>query len=159
LQQVSYYSDYIQKHGWEYAGVYADEGISGVMTKNREGFHRMIRDALDGKIDLIVTKSVSRFARNTVGTLTTLRKLKDASVEVFFQKENIYALDSKGELLITMMSYLAQEESRSIFENVTWGQRKSFSDGKVKMPYKQFLGYRKGTDGLCSPSQTAARRR
>ena len=99
-------------------------------------------------MDLIVTKSVSRFARNTVDSLTTVRKLKERGVEVYFQKENIYTLDSKGELLITIMSSLAQEESRSISENVTWGQRKRFADGKVSMPYKQFLGYRKGGDGL-----------
>lgn len=108
----------------------------------------MIADALSGKIDLIVTKSVSRFARNTVDSLTTVRRLKERGVEVYFQKENIYTLDSKGELLITIMSSLAQEESRSISENVTWGQRKRFADGKVSMPYKQFLGYRKGADGL-----------
>ena len=129
------------------------------MTKNREGFNRMIKYALDGKIDLIVTKSVSRFARNTVDTLTTVRKLKEKGVEVFFQKENIYTLDSKCELLITIMSSLAQEESRSIFENVTRGHRKRFADGKVIMPYKQFLGYRKGADGLCSPSRTEAKKR
>lgn len=103
----------------------------------------MIADALDGKIDLIVTKSVSRFARNTVDSLTTVRKLKDKGVEVYFEKENIWTMDSKGELLITIMSSLAQEESRSISENVTWGQRKRFADGKVNMPYKQFLGYKK----------------
>ncbi len=108
----------------------------------------MVQDALDGKIDLIVTKSVSRFARNTVDSLTTVRKLKEKGVEVYFQKENIYTLDSKGELLITIMSSLAQEESRSISENVTWGQRKRFADGKVSMPYRHFLGYRKGADGL-----------
>ncbi len=107
----------------------------------------MIRDALGGKIDLIVTKSVSRFARNTVDSLTTVRKLKEKGVEVFFEKEGIYTLDSKGELLITIMSSLAQEESRSISENITWGQRKRFSDGKVNMPYKRFLGYEKGEDG------------
>lgn len=107
----------------------------------------MIKDALSGKIDLILTKSVSRFARNTVDTLTTVRKLKDKGVEVYFEKENIWTMDSKGELLITIMSSLAQEESRSISENVTWGQRKRFADGKVSMPYKQFLGYKKGTDG------------
>lgn len=101
-----------------------------------------------GKIDLIVTKSISRFARNTVDTLTTVRKLKEKSVEVFFEKENIYTLDSKGELLITIMSSIAQEESRSISENVTWGQRKRFADGKVSLPYKHFLGYRKGENGL-----------
>lgn len=90
----------------------------------------------------------SRFARNTVDSLTTVRKLKDKGVEVYFEKENIWTMDSKGELLITIMSSLAQEESRSISENVTWGQRKRFADGKVSMPYKQFLGYRKGSDGL-----------
>lgn len=147
--QVDYYTQFIKSNPeWEFVEVYTDEGISGVMTKHREGFNRMISDALAGKIDLIVTKSVSRFARNTVDTLTTVRKLKDSGVEVFFQKENIYTLDTKGELLITIMSSLAQEESRSISENVTWGQRKSFSDGKVKLPYKSFLGYRKGADGV-----------
>jgi len=108
----------------------------------------MIADALDSKIDLIVTKSVSRFARNTVDSLTTIRKLKEAGCECLFQKENIMTFDSKGELLITIMSSLAQEESRSISENVTWGQRKRFSDGKVSMPYGQFLGYQKGANGL-----------
>ena len=146
--QVDYYTQFIQNNPeWELVEIYTDEGISGLSSKNREGFNRMIADALKGRIDLIVTKSVSRFARNTVDTLTTVRKLKDAGVEVFFQKENIFTLDSKGELLITIMSSLAQEESRSISENVTWGQRKSFSDGKVKLPYKRFLGYRKGADG------------
>ena len=108
----------------------------------------MVADALAGKIDLIVTKSVSRFARNTVDSLVTVRKLKEHYVEVFFEKENIYTFDSKGELLITIMSSLAQEESRSISENVTWGQRKRFADGKVSMPYKQFLGYDRGEGGV-----------
>lgn len=108
----------------------------------------MVEDALAGKIDLIVTKSVSRFARNTVDSLVTVRQLKEKGVEVYFEKENIYTLDSKGELLITIMSSLAQEESRSISENVTWGQRKRFADGKVSLPYKQFLGYEKGEDGF-----------
>ena len=147
--QVSYYTNYIKNNpNWTFVDVYTDEGISAVMTKHRDGFNRMIDDALAGKIDLIVTKSVSRFARNTVDSLTTVRKLKEKGVEVYFEKENIYTLDSKGELLITIMSSLAQEESRSISENVTWGQRKRFADGKVSMPYKQFLGYRKGVDGL-----------
>ena len=147
--QVDYYTHYIQgRPDWEFVGVYTDEGISATNTKRREGFNRMVQDALNGKIDLIVTKSVSRFARNTVDSLTTVRKLKDAGVEVYFEKENIWTLDSKGELLITIMSSLAQEESRSISENVTWGQRKRFADGKVNIPYSQFLGYRKGADGL-----------
>ncbi|MBE6861559.1 MAG: recombinase family protein [Ruminococcus sp.] len=147
--QVSYYTDYIQKRpDWEFVGVYTDEGISATNTRHRDGFNRMIADALDGKIDLIVTKSVSRFARNTVDSLTTVRKLKEKGVEVYFEKENIYTLDSKGELLITIMSSLAQEESRSISENVTWGQRKRMADGKVSLPYSRFLGYCKGEDGL-----------
>lgn len=110
--QVDYYTRYIlSKEEWVFVEVYADEGISATNTKKRDGFKRMIADALDGKIDLILTKSVSRFARNTVDTLTTVRQLKEKGVEVYFEKENIYTLDSKGELLITIMSSLAQEES------------------------------------------------
>lgn len=147
--QVSYYTNYIKSRAdWEFVDVYTDEGISALNTKHREGFNRMIADALAGRIDLIVTKSVSRFARNTVDSLTTVRKLKEKGVEVYFEKENIYTLDSKGELLITIMSSLAQEESRSISENVTWGQRKRMADGKVSIPYGRFLGYRKGENGL-----------
>lgn len=146
--QVDYYTNFIKsKAEWEFVGVYTDEGISALNTKHREGFKKMIADALDGKIDLIVTKSVSRFARNTVDSLSTIRKLKEHNVECYFEKENIWTFDSKGELLITIMSSLAQEESRSISENITWGQRKSFSDGKVHLPYKCFLGYEKGEDG------------
>ncbi len=147
--QIDYYTRFInEKSGWDLVEIYTDEGISATNTKKRDGFKRMIADAIDGKIDMIITKSVSRFARNTVDTLTTVRQLKEKGVEVYFEKENIYTLDSKGELLITIMSSLAQEESRSISENVTWGQRKRFQDGKVSLPYKQFLGYEKGPDGL-----------
>lgn len=146
--QVDYYTTYINgRDDWEFAGVYTDEGITGTSTKHREGFKRMVADALTGKIDLIVTKSVSRFARNTVDSLTTVRKLKEKGVEIYFEKENIWTLDSKGELLITIMSSLAQEESRSISENCTWGQRKRFADGKVTVPFARFLGYDRGPDG------------
>lgn len=107
----------------------------------------MVEDALDGTIDLIATKSVSRFARNTVDSLTTIRKLKENGVEVYFEKEGIWTFDGKGELLITIMSSLAQEESRSISENCTWGQRKRFSDGKVCVPYSRFLGHDRGEEG------------
>ena len=147
--QIDYYTRFIQEHSeWTFLTVYTDEGISGTNTKKRDGFNQMITDALAGKIDLIVTKSVSRFARNTVDSLVTVRKLKERGIEIFFEKEGIWTLDSKGELLITIMSSLAQEESRSISENVTWGQRKRFADGKVSMPYKHFLGYEKGEDGM-----------
>ncbi|MBQ3426851.1 MAG: recombinase family protein [Clostridia bacterium] len=146
--QVDYYTKYIERNpDWEFVKVYADEGRTAVNTKRRDGFNQMVEDALNGKIDLIITKSVSRFARNTVDSLVTIRKLKDAGVECYFEKENIYTFDSKCELMLTIMSSIAQEESRSISENVTWGHRKRFADGKVSMSYKQFLGYEKGEDG------------
>lgn len=136
--QVSFYSSMIQNHkGWNYVGVYSDEAITGT-KETRESFQRLLNDCRNGKIDLIITKSVSRFARNTVDSLVTIRKLKEHNVEVYFEKENIYTFDGKGELLLTIMSSLAQEESRSISQNVTWGQRKRFADGKVSLPYKHF---------------------
>ena len=145
--QVDYYTNYIQgRDDWEFAGVYTDEGITGTNTKKREGFKSMVADALAGKIDLIITKSVSRFARNTVDSLTTIRSLKEHNVECYFEKENIWTFDGKGELLLTIMSSLAQEESRSISENCTWGQRKRFADGKVTVPFNRFLGYDMGPD-------------
>ena len=134
--QVDYYTRFIRSNpDWEFVDVYTDEGISTLNTKHRDGFNRMIEDALAGKINLIVTKSVSRFARNTVDSLSTIRLLKEHGVEVFFEKEAIWTFDGRGELLLTIMSSLAQEESRSISENVT-------------MPYSSFLDYRKGADGL-----------
>ena len=146
--QIDYYTSYIKsRDDWKFVAVYTDEGITGTSMKRREGFKRMIADALDGKIDLIVTKSVSRFARNTVDSLTTIRKLKDNGVEVYFEKENIWTFDGKGELLLTIMSSLAQEESRSISENCTWGQRKRFADGKVSVAFSRFMGYDRGPDG------------
>ena len=145
---MRFYTDYIQSRpDWEFAGVYTDEGITGTSTEHRKGFKKKMKDALSGKIALIVTKSVSRFAHNTVDSLTAVCDLKAKGVEVFFKKENIWMLDSKGELLITIMSSLAQEEARSISENVTWGIRKRFADGKVSMPYSSFLGYEKGPGG------------
>lgn len=106
--QVKHYTEYIQSKeqsdNWKFVSVYTDRGITGTSTKKREGFNQMIHDALDGKIDLIITKSVSRFARNTVDTLTTIRKLKEYGVEVYFEEQNIYTMDGKGELLLTIMS-------------------------------------------------------
>lgn len=146
--QIDYYTGMINSRpDWQLVQIYTDEGISGTSTTRRAGFQQMVADALNGKIDLIVTKSVSRFARNTVDSLTTVRALKDKGVEIFFEKENIWTLDSKGELLITIMSSLAQEESRSISENVTWGHRKRFADGKVMMPFKHLHGFKRGPNG------------
>lgn len=146
--QVDYYTKFIRQNpDWNFVDVYTDEGISGTSRKKRDGFNRMIKDALNGKIDVIITKSISRFARNTVDTLTTVRELKDHGVEVIFEKENIRTFDSNGEMLITIMSSIAQEESRSISANITWGHRKRFADGKLLMAFSTFLGYDRGPNG------------
>ena len=156
--QMRYYSEYINgRDDWVFVKMYSDEGISGTNTKSRTGFKAMVEDALNGKIDLIITKSVSRFARNTVDSLTTVRQLKEVGVEIYFEKENIWTLDSKGELLITIMSSLAQEESRSISENVTWGLRKQFAEGKVHFPYTNVLGFKAGEDGAIVVDQDEAK--
>ena len=146
--QLDYYTDFITKNAnWEFIGMYSDEGVTGTSTAKREGFNNMVSDALDGKIDLIITKSVSRFARNTVDSLETMRKLKAAGVEIYFEKENIWTLDPKNEVILTIMSSLAQEESRSISENTAWGKRKQFADGRFSIAYSRFLGYDRGEDG------------
>ena len=147
--QIKYYTDFIKSNKeWEFVKVYTDEGITGTCVRLRPGFNEMIRDALNGKIDLIVTKSISRFARNTVDSLITIRKLKEVGCECFFEKENIYTMDSKGEFLITIMSSIAQEESRSISENVTWGIRKRLADGQYYFKYSEFLGYMEGPNKM-----------
>ena len=154
--QCDYYERYIRANDeWEYAGLYSDEGVTGTSTRKRDGFNRMVEDALAGKIGLILTKSVSLFARNTVDSLTTIRKLKEHGTEVYFEKEGIWTFDSKGELLISIMSSLAQEESRSISLNVTWGQRKRFADGKATAPFSVFMGYDRGENGefIVNPEQ------
>lgn len=142
--QKSYYKEYIRKHkNWIYVGLFADEGISGLSHFKRTEFNRMIADAESGCIDMIITKSISRFARNTVDTLTYIRRLKGKGVAVYFEKEDINTLDAKGEFLITLLSSMAQEESRSISENVKWGIRKRMADGIFHLPYSRFLGYEK----------------
>lgn len=146
--QIEHYTYYIKERAdLEFAGIYTDEGITGTSMTHRKGFKRMIADALAGKIDLIITKSVSRFARNTVDLLSTIRLLKEHGVEVFFEKENIHTFDCRGELLLSIMASIAQEESRSISENCKWGQRRRFAEGKVTVPFKRFLGYDRGEDG------------
>ena len=146
--QVDYYTNYIKsRDDWEFVSVYADHGISGLSTSGRDGFNQMIEDALNGKIQLIITKSVSRFARNTVDSLSTIRKLKEHNVECYFEKEGLHTFDSSSEMILSIMATLSQEESRSISENVKWGIRKKFEDGRFSMPYRKFLGYEKGEDG------------
>lgn len=142
--QVSYYSDMIQKHpGWTYAGVYADEAKTGTKD-SRENFQCLIEDCQQGKIDLVITKSVSRFARNTVTLLETVRQLKELGVDVFFEEQNIHTLSADGELMLTILASYAQEESRSASENQKWRIRKNFREGKpwngVMLGYRQQNG-------------------
>ena len=138
--QVSYYSSLIQNHsGWEYAGVYADEARTG--TKDtRENFVRLLEDCRAGKIDMVLTKSISRFARNTVTLLETVRELKEIGVDVYFEEQNIHSLSTDGELMLTVLASYAQEESRSASENQKWRIKKNFEEGK---PWSStLLGYR-----------------
>lgn len=130
--QISYYNNFIQKNpDWEFAGVYADNGISGTSTVKRDEFRRMIADAEQGKIDIILTKSIQRFARNTVDLLETVRHLKNLGIEVRFEKENINSLSGNGELMLSILASFAQEESRSISDNVKWGIRKRMQEGML----------------------------
>ena len=146
--QVAYYTTFISNNpDYELAGICADEGISGTNTKKREQFYKMIEDCKAGKIDIIITKSISRFARNTLDTLNYVRQLKDLGIGVIFEKENINTLDSKGEVLLTILSSLAQDESRSISENSTWGIRRRFEQGKLFINVTKFLGYDKDEEG------------
>lgn len=146
--QVNYYTTYIEKQpDYECAGIYADEGISGTTTKKRDQFNKMIADCKAGKIDMIITKSISRFARNTLDCLNFVRLLKDLGIGVVFEKENIFTLDSKGEVLLSILSSLAQDESRSISENSTWGIRRRFEQGRLFINATKFLGYDKDKNG------------
>lgn len=137
--QISYYSEYIQKHaGWEYVGVYADEAVTG--TKDgREEFQRLLADCRNGRIDMVITKSISRFARNTVTMLEVVRELKSLEIDVFFEKENIHSMSGDGELMLTILASFAQEESRSVSENCKWRIRNKFKEG---LPFSfSIIGY------------------
>lgn len=146
--QVVHYKELIQKEPtWEFAGIYADDGISGTNTKKREQFNQMIAACKAGKIDLIVTKSISRFARNTIDCLKYIRDLKAINVAIFFEKENINTMDAKGEVLITIMASLAQQESESLSQNVKMGIQYRYQQGKVFVNHNHFLGYTKDAQG------------
>ncbi|WP_449240869.1 recombinase family protein [Desulfoscipio gibsoniae] len=141
--QVEYYHEKIRTHPrWILVAIYADQGISGTSTKGRKEFNRMIRACRRGKIDLIMTKSVSRFVRNTLDGLDYIRQPKELGVGVYFRKENINTLTLENELLLTFMMSAAQAESESLSGNIKWGKRKNFKDGKVNYIYSNFLGYR-----------------
>nr|WP_200778197.1 recombinase family protein [Tissierella praeacuta] len=146
--QVTYYTEKIKNNpNWKNAGIYADDGKSATNTKKRDDFNAMIEDCMAGKIDMVITKSVSRFARNTVDSLQTIRKLKEKNIAVYFEKENINTLDGTGELLITILSSQAQEESRNLSENTKWGITRRFENGIISINHKKFMGYTKDEDG------------
>lgn len=148
--QKAYYSSLIQsRSGWKFAGIYADEAISGTSRVHRKAFNRMIDDAMQGEIDYIITKSISRFARNTVDTLNCVRQLRQQTppVGIYFEKENINTLDATGELILTILSALAQDESRSISDNIRWTFQKNFQAGIPQINLNRMLGYDKGVHG------------
>ena len=160
--QVDYYTKYItERPDYQMVDIYADEGISGTNTKRREGFNRMIADCEAGKIDLVVTKSISRFARNTQDCLFYSRKLKGLGIGIIFEKENISTMDASGELLFTILSSLAQEESRNISENCKWAIRHNFQKGIVMVNAKGFMGYDMDKDRqlIINPEQAKLVRR
>ena len=146
--QVRHYTEYIRANpAWEMAGIYADEGISGTDTKKCEEFNRMMDACMAGEIDLVITKSISRFARNTIDCLRSIRQLKSQQIAVYFEKENINTLDAKGEVLITIMASLAQQESQSISQNIKMGIHYQYQQGKVRINHSCFLGYTKDASG------------
>lgn len=138
--QVSYYSSFIQGHrGWEFCGVYSDEALTGTKT-DREGFQRLLDDCRAGKIDMVLTKSISRLARNTVTLLQAVRELKDLGIDIYFEEQNIHTMSADGELLLTILASYAQEESRSVSDNMKWRIKMKFEDGRPWVGY--MLGYR-----------------
>lgn len=146
--QKNYYTDKIMTNKeWTMAGIFADEGITGTSARKRPEFLRMIRQCKQGKIDIVLTKSISRFARNTVDCLNYVRALKELGIAVIFEKENMNTLEVDSEILITMLGAFAQSESESISANVRWGIRQAMKEGKVTIQYKYLYGYRKGDDG------------
>jgi len=146
--QVDYYTEKINSNpNWKCAGIFADDGKSATQTKKRDDFNAMIDACMSGKVDLVLTKSVSRFARNTVDALQFIRKLKEKNIPVIFEKEGVNTMESGGELLITILSSQAQEESRNISENTRWGLTRRFENGIISVNHKKFLGYTKDEDG------------
>lgn len=146
--QKAYYTERITcEPKWKLVGIFADKGISGTSTKNRDEFNKMIRACKRGKIDMIITKSISRFARNTVDCLKYVRMLKELNVDVFFEEQGLHSIDKSSEFYITIYGSIAQSESENISANVKWGKEQSARQGKVAFQYKNMIGYKKGKDG------------
>ena len=146
--QVEHYTSYIRSNpAWNFAGIYADEALSGKNAAKRPEFMRMVKDAENNKIDLIITKSISRFARNTVDCLETVRKLKTMGIGIYFEKENINTLHAESELMLSILSSVAEEELVSISQNMRWAYQRRFKNGQYKINTKRFLGYDKDKNG------------
>ena len=146
--QVRHYTEQINAEpGWTLVGIFADKGITGTSVKKRDEFNKMIRQCKQGKIDMIITKSIARFSRNTVDCLTHTRMLKDLGVDVFFEEQGIHSIQPGAEFYITIYGSVAQSESENISANVRWGKAQSAKEGRVTFHYNTFLGYRKGADG------------
>jgi len=147
--QIHHYENHIKGHpDYIFAGIYADEGISGTSLSRRDAFNRMLSDAREGKLDLIMTKSLSRFGRNTLDALNSIRELKALGVDVYFEKENLHTMQAEGEMLITLISAVAENESFTQSDNVKWGIRRKYERGNIKsIPTGKFLGYDKDDDG------------
>lgn len=146
--QVRYYTDRINREpGWKLAGIYADKGITGTSMKKRDEFNKLIRQCKRGKVDMIIVKSISRFARNTLDCLKITRMLRELKVDVYFEEQNLHSIDPSSELYISIYGSVAQSESENISHNVAWGKARSAKDGNVFFAYKSFLGYRRGADG------------
>ena len=141
-RQVAHYTKYIKNHeGWQFVDVYADEGITGTRADKRADFQRMMEDCRKGLINKILVKSIARFARNTVDALNSIRELKELGISVYFENENIDTLSPGGEVLITILAAMAEQESRTISTNIKWAYQKKFQNGDIQVNYKRFLGY------------------
>ena len=146
--QVNYYTERIRREaGWKLAGIYADKGITGTSMKKRDEFNKLIRQCRRGKVDMIIVKSISRFARNTLDCLKITRMLRELKVDVYFEEQNLHSIDPSSEFYISIYGSVAQSESENISHNVAWGKARSAKDGNVFFAYKSFLGYRRGADG------------
>ena len=160
--QVNYYTDRINREpGWKMAGIYADKGITGTSMKKRDEFNKLIRQCKRGRVDMIIVKSISRFARNTLDCIRITRMLREIKVDVYFEEQNLHSIDPSSEFYISIYGSIAQSESENISHNVAWGKARSARNGNVFFAYKSFLGYRKGADGKpeIDPEQAATVRR
>lgn len=160
--QVNYYTDRINREpGWKMAGIYADKGITGTSMKKRDEFNKLIRQCKRGRVDMIIVKSISRFARNTLDCIRITRMLREIKVDVYFEEQNLHSIDPSSEFYISIYGSIAQSESENISHNVAWGKARSARNGNAFFAYKSFLGYRKGADGKpeIDPEQAATVRR